>query len=301
MKEDKKPTENNEEGGKTEKESSPSRSVCLNTLHELCSSLPDEEETAEDEEEEEQQKGEGGDDAAAGVVVVGSDDGERGFSFGQFCEEAVRVRLPETPQEAEDVSKAIAEAASGAAAVRATPQRRHLFTAMLRNALEVQADRNARGLGVGKGSRSSRFVDLETGIRMRYVQFTRGAGASASTVLFIHDLGDNAESFATLVSELTSYYVQARRERAANGDDDGGESAVMAVHQHQYIGVDIRGHGLSTHSLDHSYTVDAIANDIVKFIVQRDLYKKKCVLVGAGMGAVIATAVAARYVHRIRT
>ena len=75
----------------------------------------------------------------------------------------------------------------------------------------------------------------------------------------------------------------------------------MAVHQHQYIGVDIRGHGLSTHSLDHSYTVDAIANDIVKFIVQRDLYKKKCVLVGAGMGAVIATAVAARYVHRIRT
>ena len=205
------------------------------------------------------------------------------MTFGRVCAETLGIfgELPCTPAAAARASAAFAGATGY---IDGGPRLVHLLDAMVRNAFGEQEDRARRGLGVGRGSPLNRFVDLETGIRMRHIAYTgSGGGANASTVLFLHDLGDSAESFAALVSELNLYHLRGR------GGAGGGEN-------YRYVGVDLRGHGMSSHSLNHEYTLDGVVNDVIKFIVQKDIYKRRSILVGAGLGAVVAAAAAKWYV-----
>ena len=228
-----------------------------------------------------EQRDEGGEEKNMAAEAE-SVTGDEGLSFSKVCTDTFRLfdHLPSTPDSAALASTAFAGATGY---IDGGPRLNYLLDAMVRNAFDERDDRARRGLGLGPGSPCNRFVDLETGIRMRHIVYSgSGSGANASTVLFLHDLGDSAESFAPLVSELNMYYLH-------------GRDAAAAGENHQYIGIDIRGHGMTSHSLDHEYSLDAVVNDVIKFIVHKDIYKRKSILVGSGVGAVIAAVTAKWY------
>ena len=58
------------------------------------------------------------------------------------------------------------------------------------------------------------------------------------------------------------------------------------------IAVDMRGHGGSSHSSSGDYNPSAMAKDIESMILELDLYVKPVRVVGTGLGAAVAVALA---------
>ena len=214
------------------------------------------------------------------------------FDVRQFCKAEIKMNdFPSNPSEAEAASVAVVNyihEKSRTSVQQDRHHRRYVYHAALRSANDVLRYRASRNLNAS----TSRFIDLETGVRMRYLSYDTTSSTSHShaqvasmgskkTVLFIHDLGDNAESFSEVIAHLNSYYNQSNQSATDT-------ESMYARAPFCSICVDLRGHGSSSHSLDHTYSPDVLVNDVIKFIVATDIYMKKCVIVGAGMGAVVA-------------
>ena len=112
---------------------------------------------------------------------------------------------------------------------------------------------------------TARFVDLETGVRARYVR----KGGSERVVIVLHDVGECAEMHEGL----------ARAERERIRDVRAGLSRTR-----WNVGVEggtVRGEDLS--------------DDVEAFVVALDLYVRPVCLVGFGMGGVVACETARRW------
>jgi len=114
----------------------------------------------------------------------------------------------------------------------------------------------------------ARFVDLETGVRARYV--VRNVNGGKRTVVVLHDVGECAEAHEGLARAL------AARGYAAYAPD-------------------CRGHGGTSKSREGRYGVRELSDDVEAFVVALDLYVRPVCLIGFGMGGVVACETARRW------
>lgn len=131
-------------------------------------------------------------------------------------------------------------------------------------ALARAAARRARD---SEGAKA-RFVNLETGVRARYV--VRNASGGKRTVVVLHDVGECAEAHEGLTRAL-------------------GERGYAAY------APDCRGHGGTTSSREGRYGVRELSDDVEAFVVALDLYVRPVCLIGFGMGGVVACETARRW------
>lgn len=114
--------------------------------------------------------------------------------------------------------------------------------------------------------RRRRFVDLSTGLRVRYLEWSPG---NEETIILLHGLGRTAEMYSDLGCRLS-----------ARG------YAVYAP--------ELRGHGgTEWPSSATQCTVKQLAQDIKAFIIAKDLYVRPVAIVGAGMGGAVGMFLAA--------
>ena len=137
----------------------------------------------------------------------------------------------------------------------------------------VDARAAARGLARAATRRAreregstARFVDLETGVRARYVR----KGGSERVVIVLHDVGECAEMHEGLTRALS---------------ESGYETYAP----------DCRGHGGTSASREGRYGVRDLSADVEAFVVALDLYVRPVCLVGFGMGGVVACETARRW------
>lgn len=109
------------------------------------------------------------------------------------------------------------------------------------------------------------FVDLTTGVRMRYLSWPH---AGEDVILLLHGLAGSADACAALGDRLSDrgYTVYA---------------------------LDLRGHGGTGRSLSGRYDAAHLAEDVSAFVLAKDLYVRPLAVVGAGIGAAVALALAA--------
>eukprot|EP00958_Prasinococcus_capsulatus_P002988 scaffold266_cov391-Prasinococcus_capsulatus_cf.AAC.40 len=120
--------------------------------------------------------------------------------------------------------------------------------------------------------REERHLDLRTGIRVRYFEWGRGR---RPTVVLLHGLGEVAE----------------RWERAASGLCNRG---------YRVLAPDLRGHGGSSApsaggGARARYSLRLMAEDLLAWVLELDLYARPFALVGHGLGAAVALRFAAAY------
>lgn len=113
---------------------------------------------------------------------------------------------------------------------------------------------------------TARFVDLETGVRARYVR----KGGNERVVIVLHDVGECAEMHEGLTRALS---------------ESGYETYAP----------DCRGHGGTSASREGRYGVRDLSDDVEAFVVALDLYVRPVCLVGFGMGGVVACETARRW------
>lgn len=111
---------------------------------------------------------------------------------------------------------------------------------------------------------NARFVDLETGVRARYVR----KGGNERVVIVLHD--ECAEAHEGLTRALS---------------ESGYETYAP----------DCRGHGGTSASREGRYGVRDLSDDVEAFVVALDLYVRPVCLVGFGMGGVVACETARRW------
>jgi pimeloyl-ACP methyl ester carboxylesterase len=108
------------------------------------------------------------------------------------------------------------------------------------------------------------FIDIPgTGMRLAYKEWT--SSKSQKVIILLHDAG----SCGSLWNHVAEQLCEAG---------------------YRVFAIDQRGHGRSTHS--KTYSCDVMVKDIHGFIVEKDLYVRPVCLLGMGMGAVIALALA---------
>ena len=109
------------------------------------------------------------------------------------------------------------------------------------------------------------FVDIPgTGMRLAYKEWT--SSRSQKVIILLHDAGSCGSLWDHVAEQLC----------------EAGGYRVFAI--------DHRGHGRSTHST--TYSCDLMVKDIHGFIVEKDLYVRPVCVLGVGMGAIIAFALA---------
>jgi len=85
-----------------------------------------------------------------------------------------------------------------------------------------------------------------------------------------------------------------------HGVGEAGEAwapigAKLAEHGLRVLAPDLRGHGDSSWSSERVYDAASMAADLKEVFLELDLYKRRCALVGAGLGAAVAADFAARF------
>ncbi|KAL4860110.1 2-(acetamidomethylene)succinate hydrolase [Chlorella vulgaris] len=108
-----------------------------------------------------------------------------------------------------------------------------------------------------------RFVDVSTGLRLRFLEW----GTGSEVVLLLHDIGEAADIWEPI-------------------------GRCLGQRGFHTFALDLRGHGESGRSLDGRYGADMLAEDVRAFILAKDLYVAPVALVGCGMGAATALALA---------
>jgi pimeloyl-ACP methyl ester carboxylesterase len=112
-----------------------------------------------------------------------------------------------------------------------------------------------------------RFVDVTTGMRLRYLEWPGGGGADV--VLLLHGIAECADVWEEVAAHLA----------------DRG---------YRVLALDLRGHGGSSRAAGgRSYRAALLADDVAAFIVAKDLYVRPVAVVGCGMGAVVGLTLAA--------
>jgi pimeloyl-ACP methyl ester carboxylesterase len=111
------------------------------------------------------------------------------------------------------------------------------------------------------------YSATSTGMKIHYLEWGE---ISDQVVILLHGLGESAQVWSSIASKLAS-------------------------HGFHVYSLDLRGHGMSTWSSDRIYNPRAMASDLKDFALEFDLYKQPFALVGANIGAAVATDFAASY------
>jgi pimeloyl-ACP methyl ester carboxylesterase len=126
--------------------------------------------------------------------------------------------------------------------------------------------RSKQGPCLERHRRRRRFVDLSTGLRVRYLEWSPG---NEDTIILLHGMGKTAEMYSTLGSQLS-----------ARG---------YAVYAPEF-----RGHGgTEWPSSATQCTVKQLSQDVKAFIIAKDLYVRPVAIVGFGMGGAVGMFLAA--------
>ncbi|GAB4816799.1 hypothetical protein N2152v2_003845 [Parachlorella kessleri] len=126
----------------------------------------------------------------------------------------------------------------------------------------------------GRVAAKPRFLDVSTGIRLRYLEWQGGE----DVILLLHDVAEAADVWAETAARL--------QERG-----------------YRVFALDLRGHGDSQWSSGSRYSLDLMAQDIQArscgFILEKDLYTRPVAVVGCGLGAAVALALAQLCPHLV--
>jgi len=131
--------------------------------------------------------------------------------------------------------------------------------------------------GPGKGGLQKTML-LPSGILLNYIEW--GAEAAPPVVL-LHDVCDCSHYFDEVARPLADKY--------------------------RVLAIDLRGHGESSRSSRHLYSVETLTEDLHELVVRLSLngrdwggaWTRPWVLLGKGMGAAVAVAYAVRHVGRV--
>ena len=102
------------------------------------------------------------------------------------------------------------------------------------------------------------------------IHYLEWGSSSDQVVILYHGLGESAGVWSSIASKLAS-------------------------HGYHVFSLDLRGHGMSQWSSAGLYSPKSMASDLKDFVLELDLYKQPFVLVGADVGAAVATEFSSSY------
>jgi len=131
--------------------------------------------------------------------------------------------------------------------------------------------------GPGKGGAAKTML-LPSGIVLHYIEWGL---ESAPPIVLLHDICDSSHYFDEIARPLADKY--------------------------RVLAIDMRGHGESSHSSRHLYSIEALVDDLHELVVRLSLngrdwggaWTRPWVLCGKGMGAAVAIAYAVRHAGRV--